>query len=207
MGSTYGILKSDTLLRKTSPWLTKIGLRDLPSSRPETAYQERPSRIFLLGFSWTASSLLEEITREKPALLGNLLVVDFNPQVSERLRARGVRVVYGDISQRDTLQHAGVAKAEIIFCTLPDSVLKGTSNRKLLAQLRELNPTAQIIVHTEKISEVAPLYADGASYVTLPRLLEARDLLHALETADQKLLDQKRKEQAGRLDQRQEVIP
>ena len=207
VGSTYGIMKNDTLLRKISPRLTKMGLPDLPASRPETAYQERPSRIFLLGFSWTASSLVAEITREKPALLGDLLVVDFNPQVSERLRARGVRVVYGDISQRDTLQHAGVAKAEIIFCTLPDTVLKGTSNRKLLTQLRELNPTAQIIVHAEKIAEVAPLYADGASYVTLPRLLEARDLLHALETAAKKLLDQKRKEQARLLAERSEVIP
>jgi len=207
VGSTYGILKNDTLLRKISPWLAKAGLRDLPRRRPDTVFPERPSRIFLLGFSWTASSLLAEITREKPALLGDLLVVDFNPLVSERLRARGVRVVYGDISQKDTLQHAGVEKAGIIVCTLPDTVLKGTSNRRLLAQLRELNSQAQIIVHAEKIAEVAPLYADGASYVTLPRLLEAADLLHALETADQNLLDQKRKEQAGKLQERNEVIP
>lgn len=207
VGWTYGILKNDALLRKISPWLAKAGLRDLPRSRPDTGHQERPWRIFVLGCSWTASSLIAEIKREKPTLLGDLLVVDFNPQVNERLRTRGVRVVYGDISQKDTLEHAGVAKAEIIVCTLPDAVLKGTSNRKLLAQLRELNPTAQIIVHAEKIAEVAPLYADGASYVTVPRLLEAADLLHALETADQKLLDQKRTEQAGRLGERDEVIP
>ena len=205
--STYAILKNDNILRKTSPWLTRVGLPDLPLGESDTVLLERPARIFLLGFSWTASSLLEEITREKPALLGDLLVVDFNPQVRERLRARGVRVVYGDISQRETLQHAGVAKAEIIVCTLPDAVLKGASNRKLLAQLRELNPKAQIIVHAEKIADVAPLYAAGANYVTVPRLLEAADLLNALETAGQKLLDQKRKEQFEQLEERNEVIP
>ena len=205
--STYAILKNDAILRKTSPWLKRVGLPDLPAGESDTRLRERPARIFLLGFSWTASSLLEEITREKPALLGDLLVVDFNPLVSERLRARGVRVVYGDISQRDTLLHAGVAKAEIIVCTLPDTVLKGASNRKLLAQLRALNPDAQIIVHAEKIADVDSLYAAGANYVTVPRLLEAVDLLKALETAGQKLLDQKRKEQAEQLEERDEVIP
>ena len=161
----------------------------------------------MLGFSWTASSLLEEITKHKPALLADLRVVDFNPLVIERLRARGVSVVYGDLSQPDTLLHAGVEHAEIMLCTLPDAVLKGTSNRKLLAQLRALNPTAQIIVHAEKIAEVAPLYADGANYVTVPRLLEAADLLHVLESADQQRLDQKRDHQTSWLEKRNEVIP
>ncbi len=134
-------------------------------------------------------------------------MVDFNPQVREQLRARDVRVVYGDISQRDTLLHAGIAKAEVIVCSLPDTVLKGASNRKLLKQLRELSPTAQIIVHAEKIADVPQLYAEGANYVSLPRLLEATDLLEALDAAQHNLLDQRRKKQAEQLEERIEVIP
>lgn len=205
--STYAIMKSDTILRKASPWLAKVKLPDLPAGESDTVLLERPARIFLLGFSWTASSLLEEITREKSAMLGDLLVVDFNPQVSERLRARGVRVVYGDISQRDTLHHAGVANAEIIVCSLPDTLLKGASNRKLLRQLRELSPKAQIIVHAEKIADVPQLYREGANYVSIPRLLEATDLLKVLEAAQNNLLDDRRKEQAEQLEERKEVIP
>jgi Kef-type K+ transport system membrane component KefB len=205
--STYAILKNDTVLRKTSPWLAKVRLPDLPPGESDTVLITKPGRIFLLGFSWTASSLLEEITQEKPSLLSSLLVVDFNPQVIERLRARGVRVVYGDISQRDTLHHAGIERAEIIVCSLPDTVLKGASNRKLLQQLRELNPDAKIIVHAEKISEAAQLYAEGASYVSVPRLLEAADLLHAIDTAEKELLDEKRKDHKEELDSRDEVIP
>jgi hypothetical protein len=205
--STYAILGSDRILRKTSPWLAKVGLPDLSSNTGHTVFLERRPRIFVLGFSWTASSLLEEVTREKPALLGDMKVVDFNPHVYEQLRARGVRVVYGDISQRDTLQHAGIAHAEIILCTLPNTVLKGASNMKLLLQLREMNPTAQIIVHAELLADIPALYAAGASYVTVPRLLEANDLLHVLDAADKNLLDEKRKEQAELLDGRGEVIP
>jgi Kef-type K+ transport system membrane component KefB len=205
--STYGILKNDTILRKTAPWLAIARLPDLPQGESDTVHLERPARIFILGFSWTASSLLEEITREKPALLPELRIVDFNPQVIERLRARQVRVAYGDISQRDTLQHAGVEHAASIVCSLPDTVLKGTSNRKLLQQLRELNANAQIIVHAEKIADVPELYAAGANYVSVPRLLEATELLNALDAAEKNLLDQKRKEQTEQLEERSEVIP
>jgi Kef-type K+ transport system membrane component KefB len=205
--STYAIFAADRILRKASPWLTKLRLPDLPAGDLDTVHIGRPARVFLLGFSWTASSLLEEIRREKPTLLPDLRIVDFNPQVYERLRERGVRVIYGDISQRDVLHHAGVSHAEIIVCSLPDTVLKGANNRKMLQQLRELNPTAQIIVHAEKLADIAELYAAGANYVTAPRLLEAADLLRVLDAAEKKLLDQKRQEQIEQLTARNEVVP
>jgi Kef-type K+ transport system membrane component KefB len=205
--SSYAIVESDRILRKTSPWLTKLGLPDLAATAPETVKAEKSARIFLLGFSWTASSLLEEVRRAKPALLPEIQVVDFNPQVNEKLRHRGVRVTYGDISQRDTLHHAGVSHAQIIICSLPDAVLKGTSNHKLLRQLRELNPKAHIIVHAEKLADIPALYTAGANYVSAPRLLEAANLLHVLDTAEKNLLDEKRQEQVEELDGRNEVIP
>jgi hypothetical protein len=70
-----------------------------------------------------------------------------------------------------------------------------------------LNPKAQIVVHSEKLSDIPGLYADGANYVTVPRLLEANDLFKVLEAAEKNLLDEKRKEQVDQLEQRNEVIP
>jgi Kef-type K+ transport system membrane component KefB len=205
--STYAILKNDFILRKTAPWLDAFGFHDLKHTRAEAITEENAKRICLLGFSWTASSLLEEITRDKPALLPDLLVLDFNPQVYERLRRRGVHVVYGDITQRDVLHHAGVSHSKIIVCSLPNTVLKGANNLKLLRQLREINPHAQIIVHAELLSDIPQLYAAGANYVSAPRLLEAIDLLHVLDAAEKELLDDKRKEQEEQLEDRKEVIP
>ncbi len=205
--TTYVVVKSGLILRKVSPWLTKLGFADLPAVVHDTAASEKSGRIFLLGFSWTASSLLEEIRRQQPGLLPELRVVDFNPMVIERLRQRGIRVIYGDISQRDTLVHAGLAQAEIIICSLPDMVLRGANNRKLLRQLQELSPNAQIIVHAEKLSDAEALYAAGASYVSTPRLLEANELLRAIEAADSDLLGEKRVVQLKVLEKRDEVIP
>ncbi len=204
--STYAILKNDFILAKTIPWLKRFGLRDLDQLKTDAGGEEKSKRICLLGFFWAASSLLEEITREKPALLKEIMVVDFNPQVHERLRRRGVHAVYGDISQRDVLHHAGVCHAEIIICSLPNSILKGANNLKILRQVRELNPTAQIIVHAERLTDIPALYAAGANFVSAPRLLEAADLLNVLEAAQHNLLDEKRKVQVEHLANREEVI-
>ena len=207
VGSTYAVFRNDLLLRKAVPYLDKFGLHDIGDAKPDMAEEEPCKRICLLGFSWTASSLLEEISRQKSALLRDILVVDFNPQVYDQLRRRSVHVVYGDIAGRDVLLHAGVGKAEIIICSLPNMVLKGASNMKLLRQLRELNPAAQIVVHAELLTDIPLLYAAGANYVSAPRLLEANDLLHAIEVAEKNLLTQKRSDQADQLEDRNEVIP
>ena len=205
--STYAIFKNDYILQKTIPWLNKIGFRDLDQAAPTDGIGEKPKRICLLGFSWTASSLIEEISRDQSVLLSDIVVVDFNPQVYEQLRKRGVQVIYGDITQRDVVHHAGVAECEIIICSLPNMVLKGADNLKMLRQLRELNLEAKIIVHAELLADIPVLYAAGASFVIAPRLLEAADLLHAIEAAEKNLLDQKRGEQLKQLEGRNEVIP
>jgi hypothetical protein len=190
-----------------TPVLNRLGFRDLDQ---HADFQRRPDskpRIFLLGFSWTASSLLEEITRNTPDLLEQLAVVDFNPLVNERLRKRGILVIYGDISQRDTLIHAGVGSAEVIVCTLPNTVLKGASNLRLLQQLREINPAARIIMHAELISDIPKLYQAGASFVSVPRVIEAAELCEVVQAAQHDLLDAKRAELDSKLAERNEVIP
>jgi len=207
LDSTYAIWKSEYILSKTSRFLTRLGFPDLAETAAATSDAEAKKRIFILGFSWTASSLFEEIMLRKPALLPEIQVVDFNPQVNERLRKRGAHVVYGDIGQRDVLLHAGVGHAETIICSLPDMILKGTSNLKLLRQLRELNPNAKIVVNAERLSHIPDLYAAGANYVTAPRLLEAAELVSVIEAADKDMLDQKRVAQVASLEERDEVIP
>jgi Kef-type K+ transport system membrane component KefB len=207
VGSTYAMLGSHTILQRVTPWLNKLDLHDLDQSATAAAGEPKAKRICLLGFSWTASSLLGEIRRERPDLLAEIVVIDFNPVVHERLKQQGIHAIYGDITSRDVLQHAGVAQAEVIICSLSNTVLKGADNLKMLRQIRELNPAAKIIVHAELLADVPKLYAAGASYVTAPRLLEAADLLQVIEATEQNLLDQKHQAQQKLLENRTEIIP
>jgi len=205
--STYAMFKSDEIFRATSPWLKKVGFSDLPPRTSAAVEDGRRSRIYLLGFSWAASSVLEEITRRRPSLLSGICVVDFNPVVHERLTRRGLHAIYGDISQREVLLHAGVPQAEVLICSLPNTVLKGTSNVKVLQQLRDLNPRAGIVVHAENLTDVPLLYAAGANYVSAPRLLEALEMIEVIEAAEKGLLPDLRKRQAEQLAGRQEILP
>ncbi len=207
IGSTYAIIANDILLRKITPWFKQLELHDLDHTAFLAKEDAKPCRICLLGFSWTASSLLAEIERNRPELIPDICVIDFNPVVHEKLKKRNFHAVYGDITARDVLHHAGVSHAEVVLCSLPNMVLKGANNLKILRQLRELNPQGKIIVHAELLSDVPALYEAGANFVTAPRLLEAADLLHAIDAAEKNSLDHKRGEQEMLLKERSEVIP
>ena len=110
-------------------------------------------------------------------------MIDFNPLVFRTLTDRGMHVVYGDISNVDTLVHAGVGKAELIILSIPDSLLKGADNEKLVRHVRSLNPTAKIVATAEILANVNDLYAAGADYVTVTRLSDAHELYKVIEAA------------------------
>ena len=42
-------------------------------------------------------------------------MIDFNPNVYQTLLSRGLHVIYGDISNVDTLLHAGIGKSARLF--------------------------------------------------------------------------------------------
>jgi len=206
VASSYAVTQSDRLVRKISPWLTRAGVPDLERGIEEGDAQHPRARVMLLGFYKTASSLLAEIERSQPDLVQELAVVDFNPLVNQRLRRRGVRVIYGDISKRDTLQHVGASQADVLVCTLPDSILKGSSNLHLVKQLRKINATARIIVTSESFAEVTELYAAGADYVSVPRVTEAGELCTVLASALDGSLEGRRAELESRRQGRDEVV-
>jgi Kef-type K+ transport system membrane component KefB len=209
--STFVMMRSDQITRLAIGPLKRIGLRDLDHVHSADADHEgghsEVRRIVILGFFRAASALLSEIERQNQSLLEQISVVDFNPNVFRTLVDRGLHVVYGDISNVDTLVHAGVGKAEIIILSVPDSLLKGANNERLVRHVRTLNPTARIVATADLLSDVEDLYAAGADYVTVTRLSDAHELFTVIEAADAGLLDDKRAEMDARLSERKEVLP
>ncbi len=207
--STFMITQSDPIGRWSIAVLKRMGLRDLDHVGGEVhgGGHEAGRRIVILGFFRAASALLSEIERQNASLLEQISVVDFNPVVFSNLSARGLHVIYGDISNVDTLLHAGVANAEIIILSVPDSLLKGANNEKLVRHVRSLNGSAKVIATADFLSDVKDIYAAGADYVTVPRISDARELLSAIEAVDDSLLDEKKAELDQLLTERREVLP
>jgi Kef-type K+ transport system membrane component KefB len=185
--STYMIQYSDPLQKALSRSLQRLGITDLHTLAEEPA-ADRGKDIVLLGFFRVASSLLREIQARdeqtemrQHGTIDKLVVIDFNPEVYARLRARGVQAVYGDISHIDTLHHAGIQEAKVVLSTIPDNILVGTDNVRLVRQMHALCPHARIIVTAESPQRALQMYAEGADYVLIPRLLAAQHLLPIIE--------------------------
>jgi Kef-type K+ transport system membrane component KefB len=209
--STFVMARSDQVVRLAIGALKRIGIRDLDHAQATDAGHEgghgEIRRIVILGFFRAASALLSQIERQNQSLLEQISVIDFNPVVFRTLTDRGLHVIYGDISNVDTLVHAGIGKAEIIILSVPDSLLVGASNEKLVRHVRSLNPTAKIVATADFLSDVSDLCAAGADYVTVTRLSDARELFSVIEAADAGLLEDKRAEMDAQLAERREVLP
>ena len=183
----YFIKYSDPIQRALTKLFVKFGLKDI--SDTEEKKQEKPSKdVAMLGLFREASSLIKEIEDfdDKNAaesgfsLKDKLVIVDFNPNVHQKLKAKGIDVIYGDISNMETLHHANIHDTKIIISTIPDSILVGTDNLKIIKQLKSIAPHAKIIVTAESIKRALNMYHEGADFVLLPRIHVAQTLLPVL---------------------------
>lgn len=174
---------------------------------PGEAASEAAKGVVFLGFTQYASSLLHELQAANPALNSEIAVVDFNPEVKKELDRRGIQAIYGDISHADTLHHARIHHGKVLVSTVPDYVLKGTSNARLLRHLAASAPDAQIIVTAETFKQARELYQQGAAFVFLPRLMSMRELCGVVMAALNGSVEEQRQAAFSELEARDEVLP
>jgi Kef-type K+ transport system membrane component KefB len=185
VASTYMIGYSHPLQDALSRGLRAIGLSDIADERPAQAVHAVAPDVVLLGFFTEASALVHEYemasTAEPHPMLARLLVIDFNPDVHAELLRRGIACRYGDIASMDTLHHADVHDAKLVVSTITDSILKGTTNLRLLKLARRIWPNAMVVVTATRTAGAIALYEAGADFVFVPRLHSAAQMAAILE--------------------------
>lgn len=198
---------ADDLYERVQPLLNWFRFR-APGSGGETPAVEYS--LAVLGFHRLASSLLYEIQQHTPGLLENVLVVDFNVHLHKDIAALGPTVHYADLANAETLRHAGVSKARVVLVSVQDDVLKGTSNLRLVRDIRRMNPDAMIIANAIELAESTRLYDAGANFVYLSRVDSAQRLLEPITAAiDGSLADYRalRESTDRKWHEREEIIP
>ncbi len=205
VASTYLITYSHRIQHSLSGLLKWAGLKDIPAFREEyEAGAQHP--IVVLGFYRVASAFLDEAARKNRRLLKMIKVIDFNPLVKERLDEMGVACVYGDISNLDILHHADIHHARVILCSIPDQILKGTTNLKLLRLAKSLCPDAKIILTAEGQEQARRFFEEGADYVLEPAAIAGDRALTVIEKAMDDALGAMKEEALIELANRREVI-
>ena len=70
-----------------------------------------------------------------------LVVVEYNPKVVDELKEKGIKVIYGDPSEKEVLDLAGIQTARAVVLAIPDRALQ----ESVIANIQTLAPQVKII--------------------------------------------------------------
>lgn len=144
---------------------------DLSDKEISTSSQGVHPDILLLGYHRIARELVVSLLERTPELLSQIRVIDFNLEVLKELQSLGVHAMYGDIANHEVLEHVRVEKARLIISSVPDSLLKGTSNAEIVRTIRIKNSVCDIIAISENEKQTENLKKLGASQIIEPHIL------------------------------------
>jgi hypothetical protein len=201
------------LYRFFSRALSTVRMKDIAQGAggADESLKTSPKPIVFLGFFREASAIIHEFELKgsedgRYSLLDDVLVIDFNPVVYSELGRRGIECIYGDVAHMETLHHAKIHDAELVVSTIPDHILKGTDNERLLKKIRQLCPHAKAIVTADSPQRALELYDLGADFVFIPRIHSSAQVAEVIESGLREGLENVRAEQVEHLRVRDEVL-
>ncbi len=179
--STYLILYAE----KIFPYLSNI----LSIFERKNAYEEqgdygvsRP--IILIGANRTGRGIINYINKD------NLLVIDFDPVVSDYLKKKNIDRIFADSKDPHLFEELNLEKTKLIISTSPEF----SDNLTLIKRIKHINKEIKVITRAESEEEALLLYENSADYVLLPHFLSGKYLGEIIDK-DLNLKDlQKRKE-------------
>ncbi|MCB1201812.1 MAG: cation:proton antiporter [Leptospiraceae bacterium] len=178
--STYAIRYNDTLGRLLVKIFGYIGMKEKSSTptgnEPGGSHHDSGRDIVVLGYYRIGRAFLQRLESYCPNLVSRVMVVDFNPAFKNELEKRGFAWVYGDLANPDSLLHCGIDKARFMLVTISDVFLKGTTTRRLLSRLKDINPGASHVMIADEPEDLQNLKSMGAAQVLIPGQITGEEL-------------------------------
>jgi Kef-type K+ transport system membrane component KefB len=193
-GCTYLIRYSDSLYIKFSGILSAFERKKV--------HEEKVSRekykYYLLGYNRIGFSILKSFSK----ITKDFLVIDYNPDIVEKLKDKGYNAIYGDIEDSEFLEDIGISDASLIVSTIPEK----DSNLLIMDVLKRNKSDSIVVLTARQIKEALDLYKHGADYVILPHFLGGEYTSNLIEHAreNKKDYDKERKKEIKLLKERLE---
>ena len=157
--STYLVTYNDRVYSYLEKYLEMFERRKTHAdSIPEQHYE-----LVLFGYQRGGHEFVNLFKKLKK----KYVVIDYDPEVVDTMDNRKINYIYGDATDEELLEEAGVQKAKLVVSTIPDFDV----NSFLLKYMEDKNPRAVLILHADDPFEAAKFYEAGASYVILPHYI------------------------------------
>ncbi len=164
--SSYMILHSRRLYEVLHPYLSVLD--KLHGNKEEIISEGDISNlnehVVLIGADQMGESILDALEEADK----DVVVVDFDPKVIKKFKDKsdGIHSIFGDISDLDIQERAGLNRAKLVISTVPDV----EDNLFLIKELNYKNKAAKVVVMALDSGDAKVLYRAGAEYVVLPHL-------------------------------------
>jgi len=161
------VLRSGLLFRRAALQRQERGEEDEDEDEDDedAVYQENHRDIVLLGFHKVAAMLIAEFQMHSPEILKRIHIIDINPSAMSSLREKGIKCSWGDFASAKELARRHKGECNVVISSIPDSLLQGVSNMKLLKVSREVWPQTHFIATADNPFQAQNLYEAGADYV------------------------------------------
>lgn len=158
----------------TAPWITASALREelevpthtpVPAGAPADGGVRLAEYVIIAGFGVVGRTLADRM--EVAGI--PFVIVDMNPATVRTQRRLGRSAVYGDVTNPEVLESAGMHRADAVFLTIPDT----EAVLRACRVIRELAPHAFIATRTNFLSQAMVATQLGANHVTVEEVATA----------------------------------
>lgn len=142
----------------------------------------RPMRAIIAGYGLVGRAVADELGK-----LGvTSTIVELNPATVRKQTELGRSVVFGDVSNREVLESAGIHKADVLILTIPDE----DSVFRAVRMAKEIKPDVYVVVRAGYVSQGIMAAGLGADGVVVEEMATAKEMERAVRI----LIDRRRVE-------------
>lgn len=162
--SSIIITYSRAIYKKLTPFISFFEHSKLThKTEKENSSYELENHVILVGAHRIGGEVIQFLKRERIPFL----VLDFNPEIIQKLVGEKIHALFGDVGDPEILDFLSLEKSKLLISTaanIDDSLI-------LLSELKRRKARTAVIVRASSNSEAEILYEAGADYVILPEIV------------------------------------
>ncbi|HEV2339338.1 MAG TPA: cation:proton antiporter [Patescibacteria group bacterium] len=172
--STYLIKDNNRIYKKIGYMLRIFEWR---KGKEEKAGENRnfTNHIIVVGGRRTGITVLEELAES-----GQVIVVDFDPDIVKKLHEKGIATIFGDIVDEEIQERIHLSSAKLVISTMTDF----GNNTLLIKAVHHASRRIKIISIAYDAVEAKLLYKEGVDYVMLPYVAGSRQIAKIIKSGE-----------------------